>query len=93
MNNEELDRLFRQKLEQLEGQPSTGAWQQLEQQLKHKKERKTWFYFSSIAASFLLLLGIWAGLEYSSSFIPATPLAQEQHEDQQVVNNKQAPAG
>lgn len=78
MKNEELDRLFRQKLEQLEGQPSTQAWQQLEQQLQQKKQRKTWFYLSSIAASLLLLLGIWGSLEYSSSFIPAAPLAHEQ---------------
>lgn len=91
MKNEELDRLFRQKLEQLEGQPSTQAWQQLEQQLQHKKQRKVWVYLSGIAASLLLLLGIWGSLEYSSSFIPAAPVAQEQ-EQEHGSDHKEEPA-
>jgi SepF-like predicted cell division protein (DUF552 family) len=78
MKNEELDRLFRHKFEQLEAQPTPQAWKQLQEQLQHKKKQKKWGYLSGIAASLLLLFGLWATLEYSSSIVPTSPLAREQ---------------
>lgn len=101
MKNEELDRLFQQKFEQLEAQPTPQAWKQLEEQLQHKKKQKTGLYLSGIAASLLLLLGIWGSLEYSSTLIPTAPVAQEQEkaptspeavQESQVQPKEQVPA-
>lgn len=101
MKNEELDRLFQQKFEQLEAQPTPQAWKQLEEQLQHKKKRKTGLYLGGIAASLLLLLGIWGSLEYSSTLIPTAPVAQEQEktpsspeavQEPQVQHKEQAQA-
>lgn len=78
MKNEEIDRLFRQKFEQLEAQPTPQAWKHLEEQLQHKKKKTKRGYLSGIAAGLLLLLGIWGALEYSSSIVPTAPLAREQ---------------
>lgn len=75
MKDKELDRLFRQKLEPLEVTPSEEAWQQLESQLQHKKNKKGWFYLSGVAAALLLLLGTWGAFEYSRQLVPAEQMA------------------
>lgn len=77
MKDKDLDRLFRQKIGDLHQEPTSHAWDQLEKQLQHKRGRKGWVNFSSIAASLLLLLGLWASFEYSTNFLPSDPLAQE----------------
>lgn len=78
MNDKELDRLFRQKLEPMEVTPSAGAWQQLEAGLQHKKQKqkKLWAYVSGIAAALLLLLGTWGAFEYSQQLLPAEQMAE-----------------
>lgn len=78
MNDKELDRLFRQKLEPMEVPPSAGAWQQLEAGLQHKKQKqkKLWAYVSGIAAALLLLLGTWGAFEYSQQLFPAEQMAE-----------------
>ena len=78
MEEKDLDRLFRQKLDNFEATPSSQAWQQLEQSLQHKKERKVWPYLSGIAASLLLLMGIWGGMELAQPATPEKPLAAEE---------------
>lgn len=76
MNNQELDRLFRQKFDDLREEPSPQAWQQLQNQLQQKKGRRFWGYFSGIAASLLMLFGIWAAMEYSQAIPPAERIVQ-----------------
>lgn len=81
MNDKELDRLFRQKLEPLEVTPSDRAWQQLESQLQHKKQKKGWFFLSGVAAAILLLLGIWGAFDYSRQLTPVEQMANSQTEE------------
>lgn len=83
MNDKELDRLFRQKLDSMEETPSAGAWQQLEAGLQHKKQKqkKLWAYVSGIAAAFLLLLGSWGAFEYSQQMLPAEQIAETSSND------------
>ena len=76
MNDKELDRLFRQKLEPMEVRPSAGAWEQLEAGLQHKKKKRLWVYISQIAAAILLLLGSWGAFEYSQQFVPTEQLTK-----------------
>jgi hypothetical protein len=56
-SDEELDRVFREKLENHEASPSTAAWDKLEAQLDAAKQPKksSWW---SIAAAMPLLLGL-----------------------------------
>ena len=69
MKDEELDRLFKQNSELFRAEPSPQAWQQLEQGLQQKKEKKVWFYLSGIAASLLLFVGLWLSVDYSNQLI------------------------
>lgn len=78
MKKHELDRLFQQKLEEMEVSPSRQAWQQLEGQLQKKSNGRRRFFLSGIAAAILLLLGVWGSFEYSLHFVPAAPVALEQ---------------
>lgn len=80
MKDKDLDRLFRQKLEEFEQKPTPPAWEQLNTQLKQKRRGKGWVFLSGIAASLLLLAGLWASFEFSSHIIPADPIAQEDRE-------------
>ncbi|WP_017731589.1 hypothetical protein [Nafulsella turpanensis] len=81
MEDKDLDRLFRQKLETFEATPSSQAWQQLEQNLHHKQKRKAWHYLSGIAACLLLVFGIWGAMELSQPFNQAQQLATEEKEE------------
>ncbi len=93
MKEEELDRLFRQKSEMYRAEPSPLAWQQLEEGLQHKKKKKVWVFLSGAAAGALLLFGLWAHLEYSSTFIApdahisrkATPPEAPAQRDQELI--------
>jgi hypothetical protein len=79
MNDKELDRLFRQKLDPMEVTPSAGAWQQLKAGLQHKKEKKVWVYISRVAAVVLLLLGSWGAFEYSRQLAPVEQMAKKEN--------------
>jgi hypothetical protein len=78
MNDKELDRLFRQKLDPMEVTPSAEAWQQLEAGLQHKKEKKIWAHISRVAAVVLLLLGSWGAFEYSRQLAPVEQMAKNE---------------
>lgn len=88
MEDKELDRLFRQKLDNFESVPSSQAWQQLEQQLKHKQQNSAWRYLSGIAAALLLLLGIWGAFEWAPAAGPEVPMASEQQKNLPVASTK-----
>ncbi|MEP2771052.1 MAG: hypothetical protein ABJH05_02810 [Fulvivirga sp.] len=53
MSNKELDSLFKNKLENLERQPSAGAWNKIQAQTQQKKFGWLWI---KVAAAILLLL-------------------------------------
>ena len=78
MEEKDLDRLFRQKLDTFEATPSSQAWQQLEQNLQPKKERKVWPYLSGVAACLLLLIGIWGAMELGAPANTTGPMAIEE---------------
>jgi hypothetical protein len=79
MNDKELERLFRQKLDPMEVTPSAEAWQQLEAGLQHKKEKKISAYISRVAAVALLLLGSWGAFEYSRQLAPVEQIAKKEN--------------
>jgi hypothetical protein len=68
MQDKELDRLFQQKLDDLEIQPSAGVWQGISAELNTDKRRRTLFPLLSAAAGVVLL--ITAGI----LFIPKQPV-------------------
>lgn len=56
MDHKKLDRLFREKLDQLEATPSPAAWSQIEKQIQSKQSFGMVYW---IAASVALLLTFW----------------------------------
>lgn len=50
----DIDRLFRESLDQVEMQPSAAAWDQVQNRIAGKKA--PWFWVSRVAAAILLLL-------------------------------------
>jgi hypothetical protein len=68
MQDKELDRLFQQKLDNLEIQPSAGVWQGISSELNADKRKRTLLPLMSAAAGIVLL--ITAGI----LFIPKQPL-------------------
>jgi len=61
MQDNELDRLFRSKLDDFEAQPSAGVWDGIAGELNAGKRKKALMPFLSIAASILILVvaGVW----------------------------------
>ena len=62
MSNKELDNLFKNKLGELEKQPSPMAWDRIQAQTPKQAKSNTWLY-SGIAAAIVLLIAF-AGLFY-----------------------------
>ena len=56
MNNKDLDRLFQEKLKNLEATPNARVWNNIESKLKKNKRRVVpfWWYASGVAALFIL---------------------------------------
>ncbi len=52
-----IDNLFAKELKNFSAQPPTDVWEGIEQKLAEKKQRKTIFWISRIAATIALLLG------------------------------------
>ena len=55
MSSQELDKLFRDKLEELKKEPSTAAWSKVQGQMDNKGKKGMWFYLK-VAAAILLLI-------------------------------------
>jgi cytoskeletal protein RodZ len=61
MSSEDLDQLFRNKLNNHEADPSPEAWNRLEEKLQQRKAGVLWRNWSmAIAASLFLAFGTWA---------------------------------
>ncbi|UOE48461.1 hypothetical protein MTO98_29060 [Mucilaginibacter sp. SMC90] len=73
MQDKELDRLFQQKLDDLEIQPSAGVWQGISSELNADKRKRTLLPLLSAAAGVILL--ITAGI----LFIPKQPVKHHDH--------------
>jgi hypothetical protein len=72
MDQQNIDRLFREKMNQLEVRPSSDAWSQVEKQIRPKKTPVIYW----VAASVSLLLISWIAWPETSSQ-NFTPLASE----------------
>ncbi|UII24957.1 hypothetical protein LVD15_16785 [Fulvivirga maritima] len=57
MSDQQLDKLFKSKLEDIKKEPSSDAWNKLNSKIQQKKSRGAWFYIR-IAASILLLISV-----------------------------------
>ncbi len=58
MQDNEMDDLFRSKLNDFETQPSPRIWEHIEAELDNTRKRKVWIPILSIAASIILLFSI-----------------------------------
>lgn len=73
MDQQNIDRLFREKLDQLEVKPSTSAWSQVEKQIRPSKTPVIYW----VAASISLLLVSWVVWGEAASEQQFTPIASE----------------
>ena len=73
MDQQNIDRLFREKLDQMEVSPSANSWSQVEGQIRRKKKPVVYWVAASIS---LLLLSwtVWPGKSENESL---TPIASE----------------
>jgi lipopolysaccharide export LptBFGC system permease protein LptF len=58
MQDNEMDDLFRSKLDDFETQPSPRIWEHIEAELDNTRKRKVWISILSIAASIIMLFSI-----------------------------------
>lgn len=72
MDQQKIDRLFREKMDNLEVMPSEGAWSQVEKQIRPKKTYKVYW----MAAAVTLIFASWA-LWPSQIQTNFTPIASE----------------
>lgn len=80
MQDKELDRLFQQKLDDLEIQPSAGVWQGISSELNTDKRKRTLLPLLSAAAGIIVL--ITAGI----LFIPKQPVKNsDQHHSTEIA--------
>lgn len=75
MNNENIDRFFREKLDQVEITPSQNAWSQIEQQIHRRKTPVAYWVAASISILCLSWGIIWLTRAESASSV--TPIASE----------------
>lgn len=73
MDRQNIDRLFREKLDHLEVTPSSGAWSKVEKQIRPKKTLVVYW----VAASISLILLSWAVLPEVNNSESFTPIASE----------------
>lgn len=80
MDQQKIDRLFREKMNQLEVAPTKGAWSQVEGQIQHKKKPLVYW----VAAAVSLLVACWVIFPKTNHELPGTPIAS-------IVNHPQFP--
>lgn len=72
MDQQKIDRLFREKMDSLEVMPSTGAWAQVEKQIRPKKSFK--IYWAAAAVTLLFASWLFWPTQVNMKF---TPIATE----------------
>ena len=80
MDQQNIDRLFREKLDQLEVKPSSHAWSQVEKQIRPSKTPVIYW----VAASVSLLLVSWMVWPEATPEQQLTPIASEVNAPSQV---------
>jgi hypothetical protein len=84
MNENNIDKLFREKLQGHTTTPSPAAWEQLNSQLKQKKGKKKTYYWAAAAITLLALTSGWLLLNQAETDIPKTTVAQAETAKEQA---------
>ena len=76
MEESKLDRIIREKFQDRNLEPSISSWERMENMLdeSEKKSKKNVFYFIGIAASIILLLGIFLKMNTKTVDVNTTPV-------------------
>ncbi|CAL2079406.1 hypothetical protein [Tenacibaculum sp. 190524A05c] len=76
MEESKLDRIIREKFQDRNLEPSISSWERMENMLdeSEKKSKKNVFYFIGIAASIILLLGIFLKMNTNTVDVNTTPV-------------------
>jgi hypothetical protein len=67
MKKHKLDKLFSDKLNDFENQPSAAAWERLEESLERKSQKQIWAWISIAASAMLVAFSSWYMLADSTS--------------------------
>ncbi|WP_026464557.1 hypothetical protein [Adhaeribacter aquaticus] len=82
MNPEDIDKLFKEKLERLPAAPSADAWARLQQKMEPPKKREnTWLLYVAASVSVLLIMGL---LYFNKLVKPETTLVARNNPPEQV---------
>lgn len=87
--NHHIDKLFADKLSDLESNPSAEAWMALEKGLlqNKKKRRGVWFTYSAAAAVALIIVGfLWFGRQSDTTIIASHPTTLP---EKNIISGKQ----